>query len=72
MTMELSFYKEYRDVLEYAAKNIPDFCTQTSIQTLEAMNKLFGTDYKGNDLVDKSLQHWQSLLPDKISQTDAK
>ncbi len=63
MTMELSFYKEYKDVLEYAARNIPGFCTQTSIQTLNAMNKLFGTDYKGNDKVDDSFQYWQSLLP---------
>ncbi len=60
----LELNERYKDVLDYASKHIPDLHTIPVGDSLDDLNKLFGTDYKDDDLVEDSLIHWQSLLPD--------
>ena len=60
----LELNERYKDVLDYANKYIPDLHTMPVGDSLDDLNKLFGTDYKNDDLVEDSLIHWQSLLPD--------
>ena len=59
----LGFVEKYGDVFDYANKHIPDLHTIPIGDCLDDLNKLFGTDYKNEDLIEDSLIHWQSLLP---------
>lgn len=68
ITERVDIYGDYQDVMDYAALNIPEIWALTFMEGLIKLNKLFGTNYKGSDLIEDSLTHWQSLLPDDLSQ----